>query len=77
MSTMIATLGVEKLALEDQRRLFEELQRKFEPDEPGVGPLTDAQSAELDRRLADIEKNPEDWIPWDDVKEEVRRRSRP
>ena len=77
MSTMIATLGVEKLALEDQRRLFEELQRKFEPDDPELGPLTDAQSAELDRRLADIEKNPEDWIPWDDVKEEVRRRYRP
>ncbi|MDO8988341.1 MAG: addiction module protein [Sideroxyarcus sp.] len=34
-------------------------------------PLTDAQKAELDRRLADHLANPEDVIPWNEVKAAV------
>ncbi len=33
-----------------------------------VPPPTDAQKAELDRRLADHEANPDDVVPWDEVK---------
>lgn len=33
-----------------------------------VPPLTEAQKAELDRRLADHMANPDDLIPWDEVK---------
>jgi putative addiction module component (TIGR02574 family) len=31
-------------------------------------PVTDAQKVELDRRIAEHEANPEDVIPWDEVK---------
>jgi putative addiction module component (TIGR02574 family) len=31
-------------------------------------PLTEAQKVELDRRLADHEANPDDVIPWEEVK---------
>jgi putative addiction module component (TIGR02574 family) len=33
--------------------------------------LTDAQKAELDRRLADHLANPDDVIPWNEVKAAV------
>lgn len=33
-----------------------------------VPPLTDAQKAELDRRLADHLENPDDVVPWSEVK---------
>ena len=31
-------------------------------------PLTEAQKTELDRRLADCQANPNDVIPWSEVK---------
>ena len=34
-------------------------------------PLTDAQKAELDRRLAQHLANPDDVIPWNEVKAAV------
>jgi len=33
-----------------------------------VPPLSDAQKAELDRRLADHQSNPDDVVSWDEVK---------
>jgi putative addiction module component (TIGR02574 family) len=36
-----------------------------------IPPLTDAQKAELDRRLAAHLSNPDDVIPWNEVKAAV------
>ena len=33
-----------------------------------VPPPTDAQKAEFDRRLTDHEANPDDVVPWDEIK---------
>jgi putative addiction module component (TIGR02574 family) len=33
-----------------------------------VPPLTEAQKTELDRRIADHEANPDDVVPWSEVK---------
>jgi putative addiction module component (TIGR02574 family) len=38
--------------------------------------VTDAQKLELERRLADDEANPDDGIPWDEIRAEARARSR-
>ena len=35
---------------------------------------TDAQKAELDRRLEDLEKNPADVVDWESIVQHVRRK---
>ena len=42
--------------------------------EPEPLPLSTAQLAEVRRRLADHEANPESLIPWDEAREQVRIR---
>jgi putative addiction module component (TIGR02574 family) len=37
-------------------------------------PLTPAQTEELDRRLADYRSHPETSIPWEQAREQMRRR---
>lgn len=39
---------------------------------PEALPLTDAQRQELDRRLEAYAQNPEEGIPWDELKKKVR-----
>ena len=41
---------------------------------PGELPLTEAQCAELDRRLEAHARNPEDAETWDEVKARIRQR---
>ena len=37
-------------------------------------PLTEAQKAELNRRVEDFKRNPREGITWQEVKEEILRR---
>ena len=37
-------------------------------------PLTDAQRAELERRVADADAHPEDSVPWDNVRAQLFKR---
>ena len=39
---------------------------------PEALPLTDAERLELDRRLELYARNPDEGIPWDELKEKVR-----
>ena len=57
-----------KLPFEEQREVFEQLREKFDDE------LTPEQIAELDRRLAEFEKNPRRGIPLEQVKAEMRER---
>lgn len=41
---------------------------------PNAVKLTDAQMAELERRLADYRENPEGNIPWETIKAEALAR---
>jgi putative addiction module component (TIGR02574 family) len=39
-------------------------------------PPTDAQKAELDRRIADHEAHPDDVVPWNEIKADALARMR-
>jgi len=56
-----------RMSLDDQLELIEALWADIAIRNAVPGP-TDAQKAEMDRRLADHEANPDDVVPWDEVK---------
>ena len=56
-----------QLSVEEQLELVEALWDDIARRNT-VPPPTDAQKAELDRRLADHEANPDDVVPWSKVK---------
>jgi putative addiction module component (TIGR02574 family) len=64
---------VRELPLDEQLELVEALWDSISDRNAVPGP-TDAQKAELDRRLADHAANPEDVVPWDEVKESALTR---
>lgn len=39
-----------------------------------AAPLTEAQRAELDRRIAEHEASPDDVVPWEEVKASITKR---
>ena len=68
-------LNIEDLSPEERLRLIEELWDSLN-QRPGTVPLTNAQREELDRRLDDLERSEPEGIPWDQVQQQIRSRSR-
>jgi len=58
------------LTPDDRKRLIDRLLGEL-PEPATPAELTDAMKRELDRRLADIEANPDDEVPWEVVNAEV------
>jgi putative addiction module component (TIGR02574 family) len=73
MSVSIKSLGIDRLAVEDRLDLVEQIWDSTAADSAAV-PLTDQQRAELDRRIADHETNPDDVVSWERVKAAVAER---
>ena len=59
-----------KLSVNEQIELVEALWDNI-VERNAVPPLTQAQMAELDRRIADHEANPDDVVSWGKVKAEA------
>ena len=68
-------LNIGDLSPEERLRLIEELWDSLS-ETPGNVPLTNAQREELDRRLDDLERSGPEGIPWDQVLQQIRSRSR-
>lgn len=68
-------LNIDDLTPEERLRLIEELWDSL-TEKPGTVPLTNAQREELDRRLDDLERSGPKGIPWDEVLQQIRSRSR-
>lgn len=73
MAVSLKSLGIERLGLEERLTLVEELWNSIAADSAAV-PLTEAQRVELDRRIAEHEANPDDVVPWEEVKASITER---
>jgi len=73
MAVSLKSLGLERLGIEERLTLVEELWDSIAADSAAV-PLTEAQRAELDRRIAEHEANPDDVVPWEEVKSSIAER---
>ena len=70
MNVSIKSLGIERLSVAERLTLVEELWDSIAASTP----ITDAQRAELDRRLADHEANPDDVVSWEEVHSSISAR---
>lgn len=62
------------LSIDERIRLADAIWEGIEGEEPPMPELTEAQKQELDRRLAEHEANPDDVIPWEEVKANIEAR---
>ena len=69
------TVDIAALTPEERLGLLEQLWDSLAEHSEAV-PLTDAQRAELDRRLDDLDQEGPVGIPWDEVLSRIRSRSR-
>jgi putative addiction module component (TIGR02574 family) len=73
MSPTLKALGIDQLSVEERIALVQEIWDSIAADMEAT-PLTGAQRAELERRLADHEANPDDVIPWEQIQAEALAR---
>jgi len=73
MGASLKSLGIDRLPVEERLALVEDIWDSIAADSAAL-PLTDAQRAELDRRLAEHETNPDDVVPWEELRESMTER---
>lgn len=66
MSPSLEALGIDRLSVAERLALAEAIWASVTP-ELEAAPLSDAQKAEVDRRLAAHRANPQAAIPWEQV----------
>lgn len=67
MKASVKSLGIDRLPVEDRLALVEEIWDTIAADS-GAIPLTEAQRVELQTRVTEDDANPDDVIPWEQVK---------
>jgi putative addiction module component (TIGR02574 family) len=75
MAASMKDLGIDRLSVDDRIALVQEIWDSIAA-EVEQAPLTEAQRRELDRRLAAHEANPNNVIPWEEVKAKALARAR-
>jgi putative addiction module component (TIGR02574 family) len=63
MNASVKSLGIDQLPIEERLALVEEIWDTISADSSAV-PLTDAQRAELEKRIAEDDAHPHDVVPW-------------
>jgi putative addiction module component (TIGR02574 family) len=71
---MLKSLGLDQMSIPDRLHLLEELWDSI-AETPEAVPLTEAQRAEVDRRLAARAANPDAGSSWEEVKARLQKRS--
>lgn len=73
MGALLKSLGIDRLSVEERLTLVEDLWDSI-AEQSAATPLSEAQRTELDRRLADYAVNPNDVVPWEDIKTSITAR---
>jgi putative addiction module component (TIGR02574 family) len=73
MSPTLQSLGIDRLSVEERIALATAIWDSIAAESHSPL-LTEAQRAELERRLADHAANPDDVVPWEQVKAEALAR---
>jgi len=75
MGPTLHDLGIDKLTLDEKWAVAEALLEDLHREEEAA-PITEAQRAELERRLADCIANPDAGAPWEEVEARLLARLR-
>ncbi len=70
---MSSNVDIKKLTTEERLALLGDIWDSLDPEDV---PVTEAQRAELDSRLDDLEGDRNLGIPWEEVLRQIRDRSR-
>ena len=73
MAVSAKALGIDQLHIDERLALVEEIWASICADSASF-PLTEAQRAELDRRLRNDDTFPDNVTPWEEIKASVRTR---
>ena len=73
MTLTMNALGIDRLSVDDRLALVHEIWDSIAA-EPRNTYLSDAQRDELERRVAEHERNPQDVVPWEQVKADALTR---
>ena len=73
MGASVKSLGIDRLPVKERLALVEDIWDSITADSAAL-PLTDVQRDELDRRLAEYETNPDDVVPWEELRESITER---
>ena len=71
MPSLLNTLGIDRLSVEDRLQLIQEIWDSLEAGGEQL-PLTEAQEREIDRRIAALDADPHAVTPWEVVDEKNR-----
>jgi putative addiction module component (TIGR02574 family) len=64
-------LGIDRLSIPDRITLVQEIWDSIAANPESV-PLTEDLKLELDRRIADLDANPNDVLTWEEIKARIR-----
>jgi len=71
MSSLMQALGIDRLSVAERITLVQEIWDSIAAT-PEQVPLTEEQKKELDRRIADLDANPNNVLTWEQIKAHVR-----
>jgi putative addiction module component (TIGR02574 family) len=71
MTPTMKDLGIDRLSIADRIALVQEIWDSSATS-PEEIPLTEEQTRELDRRLADLDTNPNNVVTWEEIKARIR-----
>jgi putative addiction module component (TIGR02574 family) len=73
MSPIIHSLGIDRLSRDERLVLVQEIWESIAAEQPPAI-LSEAQRQELERRVQGDDANPNDVVPWDEVRSEALAR---